>query len=450
MKTPIPTNTASFSLGEIAEATGGTTATPNVVVRGVVIDSRQVATENLFVALRGARRDGHEFVADVVARGASAVLVETSAPGIPHVLVPDTEGALAALAAFHRRRFPGRVIAITGSAGKTSTKEMVAAAWSGIAEVVRTRGNMNNRIGTALSVLQLHEKASGGVFELGTNAPGEIAKLAALTQPDVAIVTLIGSAHAAGLGDHAGIVQEKLSLLRALGERGVAIVRDEVAALPAFREAVGARRWLSFGSAGKLTFVRGPRGPQTQCRVRAGAAVVDLRLASLGAGSALAAAAALAAAQLEEWGDIRHALEGVPPVPGRVCPVATPRLALLLDDAYNANPASMRAGLETLVGLRRVYGGRAIAVLGEMAELGDLEAEAHAQVLRDAECLGVDRLVLCGSAFERARSATSLPVVCTPDAASCLDALPELRRTDLVLVKGSRSAGLDVVVDALA
>ncbi|MDD9964778.1 MAG: Mur ligase family protein, partial [Myxococcales bacterium] len=228
MATPIPANRASFTLTEIAHVTGGRIVGPGQgAVCGVVTDSRRVTPGSLFVALQGEHHDAHRFLPQVAEAGAAAALVmpgrAVAAPTVA-IEVPDTLAALGSLAAHHRRAWGGTVVAITGSAGKTTTKELTAAALAATGlSVARTVGNLNNRIGVPMTLLALDASSELAVVEMGTSAPGEIATLAVMTDPQVGVVTTVAVAHSQGLGSLAGVAQEKLSLLAALGRHGVAV-----------------------------------------------------------------------------------------------------------------------------------------------------------------------------------------------------------------------------------
>jgi UDP-N-acetylmuramoyl-tripeptide--D-alanyl-D-alanine ligase len=475
MATPIPKNAARFSLAEIASATSGKLvgARGEQSVTGVVTDSRAVEAGNLYVALRGEHQDGHAFVPQAFARGASVALVHDTAAlpkGSAAVVVPDTLKALGDLAAMHRKRWNGRVVAITGSVGKTTTKELTFAALraAGV-KAARSAGNLNNLIGVPMSLFCLDAQSELCVLELGTSAPGEIARLADICAPDVGLVTQVAAAHSAGLGSLEQIAQEKASLLWALREDGIAIHRAEDAALGAQLGRVRARTRLSFGSSEeasvRLVRHRLDAAPSMVAELYLLEAHRALRceLRLFGEGPALDAAAAMAVvfALLGEGALDRAALGllQVEPPPGRLRPLLGPLGSVILDDTYNANPASMRASIDTALALARSREGRTLLVLGDMLELGQASRSEHEAVGKQAAQPGVAAFIACGvemtAAAEGAREqgrrlAHELSIAHLSDPAGAAQLVrPLLRERDVVLVKGSRSMAMERVVEGL-
>src|SRR5690606_3760983 len=249
--TPLPVNQAAFTPEEILEATNAKTVAPlTEPISGVSTDSRTVQEGNVFVALRGERFDGHEHVEDAIAKGARAVIVdrEVEAGRAGVFRVDDTLSALGALASFHRRRFSVPVIAITGSVGKTSTKELVAAALRGLGKnVAATRGNLNNRIGVPLTLFTLGAEHDAAVIEMGMNLPGEIAELTTIAQPTIGVVTAVAEVHTEGVGGIDGVACEKGALLRGLGPGAVAIWNADEGRLAEHAARSGAARRISYG-----------------------------------------------------------------------------------------------------------------------------------------------------------------------------------------------------------
>jgi UDP-N-acetylmuramoyl-tripeptide--D-alanyl-D-alanine ligase len=472
--TPIPKNRAQFTLGELASASAGMLhGNAALPVRGVTTDSRAVVRGELYVALRGERFDGHAFIAQALQAGAAAVLVSdaTKVPaGVAHVSVSDTQHALGELAALHRKRWGGRVLAITGSAGKTTTKELAFAALQHAgAKVARSQGNLNNLVGTPLSLLTLDESSELMVQEIGTSAPGEIARLSAICAPEVGIVTAVAVAHAEGLGSLEQVAVEKCALLRALPESGTAIYRSGDPLIAAQLSGVRANRCWSFGDdQGADVRVLGcelSTTPAMVCslQLRKPARVLRGALQLFGPGPALDAAAALAAVLALLGPDALnaavHGLAQVAPPPGRLVPKAGPEGSLVLDDSYNANPASMRASIETARELAKLRGGRALLVLGDMLELGASARDEHERVGRLAAQPGIAMLIACGAqmtaAAEQARESArgaepALSVLHLADPAGAAGLLrPLIDARDVVLVKGSRSMAMERVVQGL-
>ena len=469
MSTRIPANRAVFRLSEVADLTGGTLLGPDRDCVGVVTDSRGVADGQLFVALVGERFDAHQFLHDLGSVAGAVVCRGAEVPeGLSVVAVDDTLDALGCLAQAHRIRWGGTVVALTGSAGKTTTKELITAALVGAgADVSATRGNLNNRIGVPMTLLALDLDGPEeiAVVEMGTSAPGEIEALAGVALPDVALVTLVGAAHTEGLGSVDDVFAEKVSLFEVLDHEDVAIVNSDDPRLRAV--SVGARR-LEYGSSPDadvrlLSYRVGPEG--TTATYRVGERDFEAHLQLLGRGAALAGAGALAVA-LALALDVDRAAKGlrsVAPVNGRLSLTRRADGVWIIDDSYNANPASMRLALETARALAQSrQSGRVIAVLGDMRELGAQEARAHEQVLRSALKNGAQahasaqsdskvQLTLVGKAMRAAAEALPADLgaaeLTTVEDAS--EVSLDLRSGDVVLVKGSRSLGMERVVARL-
>ena len=401
MATPIPDNHARFRLDEIAAAVGGELigGREDQMVRGVVTDSRRVRKVagggNLFVALVGESFDGHRLLSELGDVGAVMVSDPARVPvGTPAIVVEDTLRALGDLAAAHRRRWRGRVVALTGSAGKTSTKELVRTMLSGAGlRVHATAGNLNNLIGLPMTLFGLSSESEVAVIEAGTNAPGEIARLAAIAQPDVALVTMVAPAHTAGLGSLEAIAAEKSALYAALAPTGVAVINADDPQLRNVQP--GGARTVRFGAGGEcdvqlLEWRIDAR--RTRVRVGVGDDQISLALNLLGEPAARNALAALAVAEALGIASERaaRALVSTRPVPGRLFldPVGT---ELVLDDSYNASPRAMRAAVATAAELAATEERRVVAVLGDMGELGPESADAHAEVMTFARerCLAV-------------------------------------------------------------
>jgi UDP-N-acetylmuramoyl-tripeptide--D-alanyl-D-alanine ligase len=443
---------ALWTEAALAEATGGAFTRP-FAAGDVAIDTRAIPPGALFVALRGEHRDGHLFVSDAIARGAAGALTTHAIGDAPCLIVPDTLAGLTALGAAGRSRFTGRLAAITGSVGKTTTKEMLR-------RILRARGpgavhaaaaSHNNHWGVPLTLARLPPEAAFCVAELGMNHAGEIAPLARLARPHVAVITAIAPAHIGQLGSLAAIAAEKASIFQGLEPGGTAVLPAEAPHVDILRQAAGGARILTFGAEAefRLEAYRPEPGGAAVAADCAGV-TVRFRLAAPGrhmAENALAALAAAAALGVTPTA-AAAALDGFAPLPGRGARrvLALPDgEALLLDESYNANPASMRAALAVLAG----EPGRRIAVLGDMLELGDHAAAAHAAL---AEALVADHIFLCGAEMRHLRNALpgTPPVVYAPDADALAPLVAaQLRAGDTVLVKGSLGSRMRAVVAAL-
>lgn len=472
--TPVPSNQAAFGAEEIVRATGATElAPPSRRLCGVTTDSRGVEPGNVFVALRGASHDGHAYVPQAIASGAHAVVVERAldAPdGVGVYRVDDTLSALGALAALHRRRYDVPVVAITGSVGKTSTKELAAAALLGLGRhTAYTRGNLNNRIGVPMTLFTLGPEHDAAVIEVGMNVPGEIADLTAMTAPTVGVVTAVAEVHTEGVGGIEGVAREKGALLAGLAEGATAVWNADEPRLAPYAEASKARRKIGYGR-GETADVRLVRWELDGLTTRASYRVpsrehpLELALAMLGEAAATNAAAALAIALAIDPARLDEAAEAiaaVPPHAHRMVPVELSTGLLVIDDTYNASPRSTSAAVETAALLAEARGGKLVAVLGDMLELGSHAERLHAEVGREAIRAGARALVACGelmthagkaalsSAMERRGERAKIVLLRNPeDAAGCVRELA--RPGDVVLVKGSRGMRMERVVEALA
>ncbi|NIM29008.1 MAG: UDP-N-acetylmuramoyl-tripeptide--D-alanyl-D-alanine ligase [Gammaproteobacteria bacterium] len=418
---------------------------------GCSTDSRSCGRAQLFVALAGPNHDGHAHVAEAGRRGAAAAMVSRAVDArIPTIRVDDTLVALGALAAHWRGRFELPVIGVTGSNGKTTVKEMLAAILRTGAPVLATRGNLNNEIGLPLTLMELGAEHRTAVIEMGANHPGEIARLAELARPHVGVITQCAPAHLEGFGSIEGVARAKGELLEHLDGDGTAVINADDAFAPLWRELAGTRRVLSFAidaaaevrakwreeRAGSRVVLATPQGD------------IELHLALPGrhnvANAAAACAAALAVGATPEI--IAAGLESMRPVPGRLEVKTVADDVCIIDDTYNANPASLEAGLEVLA----AFPGHHWLVLGDMAELGEDATTYHRQVAERVRAHGVERLLTVG---ELSRLTTRQFGAGAEHHAS-MDALIATLKGSLgphttVLVKGSRSMGMERVVAAL-
>lgn len=455
---------------EAAAAVGATRTGPDVAFDGVSTDSRALTPGGLFVALRGANFDGHDFATQALAQGAAAVLldrdgapgVEAGAPDGAAVLrVADTRAALRQLAAAWRVRFAVRVAAVTGSNGKTTVKEMLAGvlrAHVGEANVLATAGNLNNDIGLPLTLLRLREAHRYAVLEMGMNAPGEIAVLTRLARPDCALVNNAQAAHLQGLGTVAEVARAKGEIFEGLAPGGVAVINGDDAHAGFWRGLAAGHPVLTFGldptadvralTAGGTGFAPGAvpdgREPFT---LRTPAGAVELRLAVPGAHNVRNALAAAAAAHALGVGlaATRAGLAAFTGVPGRLQSRPGLNSATFLDDTYNANPGSVAAALAVLA----QTAGPKILVLGDMGELGEGGAGLHAEIGRQAAAAGVDALYALGELTGHAVTAFGPGAVyyeCLQELLADLE--NRLAPGVTVLVKGSRFMRMERVVQS--
>jgi UDP-N-acetylmuramoyl-tripeptide--D-alanyl-D-alanine ligase len=455
----------TWRLHDVVRATGA-----EVVRRGsaaefarVATDTRTLAGGELFVALKGERHDAHGFVPEAAAAGARGVLVERAvdgagAGGLTVLAVRDTLRALQDLAAAERRRRAPCVLGITGSNGKTTTKEMLAAilvAAGGTAAVLKTQGNLNNLVGVPLTLLGLGGRERWAVVEMGMNAPGEIWRLTEIADPDVGIITNVGPAHLAGLGTVAGVARAKGELFARMRRGATAVVNADDPLVAALGDAFPGRV-VRFGAGTDVAAedVRLDDSGAAAFRLCLGATTVEVRLRIPGRHNVQnALAAAAAAASLGIGAEIVAAgLAAAEPVGNRMRVVTLPTGVTILNDSYNANPASVAAALRSLADARAT---RRIAVLGDMLELGAASAEHHRAIGRLAARAGVDALYLFGehAADTAAGAAEALPAEAIHVAASHATIAEGIARSaapgDWILVKGSRGQRMEEVVRLL-
>lgn len=421
----------------------------------VVIDSRAVRPGDLFVALRGENHDGHAFVAQARAAGAvGAVVAEWVDVELPQLCVPDTLDALQLMGAAARTQFRQPVVAVTGSNGKTTTKQMLAAMFAARGPVLATLGNLNNHIGVPLTLLRLRPEHRTAVIELGANHPGEIALLTRLARPDVGVITQAGDAHLEGFGSREGVARAKGELFAAL-DGGVAVINADDAYAGLWRQLAARASMLSFGLNHQAD-VRAEHlepepladavGTRFVLRTPTGSAPVHLPMPGRHNVMNALAAAACGIALGMDADVIAAGLGRVEGASGRLSWLRTPDGARVLDDSYNANPTSLRAAMELLAALP----GRRWLVLGGMAELGPDAPRLHREAGAFAKSLGIDRLFTLGALAAHAAQGFGANAEVFEDVQSLTRALHGALGADTVmLVKGSRSARMERVVAAL-
>ncbi len=421
----------------------------------VVSDTRSVQAGDLFVALSGERFDAHDFVAEAAAKGAVGALVSRriDAP-IAQLLVPDTLVGLQRLAASWRAGFDLPVIGVTGSNGKTTTKQLLAAVFAGRGPVLATEGNLNNHIGVPLTLLKLRAEHRTAVIEMGASNPGEIALLARLAQPTVAVVTQAGDAHLEGFGTREGVARAKGELFQALRE-GVAVINTDDAYAGLWKRLAQGdhedNRIVSFGFAAHAEvraedLLSTADGNRFTLLTPDGNASVSLPLPGRhNIANALAAAAVGHALGLSV-SEIAEGLQNVERPKGRVVFHAMITGARLIDDTYNANPTSLAAAMALLA----KEPGQRVLVLGDMAELGPTAADLHARAGIEAKALGLNALLSLGPLSAHAAKTFGIGGRAFASFDELIEVLkPQLKAHTTVLVKGSRSARMEQVVAAL-
>lgn len=421
---------------------------------GVSLDTRGLKPNDLFIALRGERFDGHDFIELAKQNGAVGAIVDHAIDiDLPLVLVKDTRKALGKLAQQHRRQFSIPIIALTGSSGKTTTKEMIRSILAEAGSVLTNFKNYNNDIGVPLTLLNLTTQHRYAVIEMGANHLGEIAYLTQITQPNVGLVTNIGPAHLQGFGSMAGVAHAKSEIFSGLMKEGVAIINADDKFTDVLQKASTAFRQVSFGLSeaydfsatniqmdadGKATFLlHAPNGKEM---------LLSLSLAGQHhVMNALAAAAATSQVGIE-LAQIKSGLEKTQAIPGRMIISKTKLGLTLIDDSYNANPSSVAVALNLLAH----YPGVRIFVMGDMGELGQNELNYHRQIGQLAKQLNIDFVYTCGALSKETAKAFGANAKHYANHQALILALKrDLQKNATILIKGSRSAQMEKVAAAL-
>ncbi len=423
------------------------------IVTGMEIDTRQLKAGHVFVALKGERVDGHDFLAQARQAGACAALVsKRQEDPLPQILVDDVSLAFAQITHYWRKQINAKVIAITGSNGKTTVKEMVAAILAQVGNVVATQGNLNNQLGVPLTLARLSTETDFAVIEVGTNFPGEIAQLVSLVEPDVSVITNIGSAHLAGLGSEEGVALEKSAIYRGLRSTGTAIINADMPFAKEWLETYSQVNNITFGIEQNAHFkandiVMKAQSSHFMAKIEGVQHYVDLPLPGLhNIANALAAMSAVSALDISISTMVRG-LASMASVPHRLQLRHGINQSQLIDDSYNANPSSYSRALDAL----SVFKGQHWLVLGDFGELGSDSQKIHQQLGLDAKSKGVTRLFTVGKQSALASDAFG-------DGAEhfeSLEALQTLLSNSLnkdvtCLIKGSHFMRLDTLADALA
>ncbi|MBT0585521.1 UDP-N-acetylmuramoyl-tripeptide--D-alanyl-D-alanine ligase [Alteromonas oceanisediminis] len=443
----------------VAEQTNGTLVGDDLLINSVTTDSRQLEKGDLFLALSGANFDGHGFVSQAEAAGASAVIVSQPPTqlGIPYILVEDTHTALGQLAAAVKREVAPKTVAITGSSGKTTVKEMVAAILQRRGSVLSTAGNFNNDIGVPLTLLRLEKHHEFAVMELGANHLGEIAYTVNLVQPDVATIINAAASHLEGFGSLFGVARAKSEIFKCLSAEGIAVLNADSQFLQYWQGKLKRDTVLTFsqdadqgadfyatdvslGLDGCAAFVLNT--PQ-------GTVSVNLNIPGVHNIANALAAAALAVNVGASLEDVREGLASMQQVKGRLNVKQISTQVRILDDTYNANVASVKAGIDLL----STFSGLRVLVLGDMAELGEKARHYHQIVGEHALEKGIDRVLTLGVLSQHASSAMGSAGAHFSEIEKLIESLSEAlvfeQRDITILVKGSRSSKMERVVTAI-
>lgn len=444
----------AFHLLELASELEGSVVGNDVTFNSVSIDTRTLAADDLFIAIRGENFDGNEFVAQAMRKGACAAIVSRKSDvAIPQLVVKDTSIALGILGRMNRRKSTAKVIGITGSQGKTTVKEMTGKICAGIAKTLVTKGNRNNQIGVPLTLLALEADHKFAVIEMGASGLGEIAYTGALVEPDISILTNASNTHIEGFGSLQGVVQTKGEIIDAASANGVVVLNADDVHIDIWRRRAGSKKTVTFsirnsnadyyasnlssGNEGMVAF---------ELKTPAGRTKVRLLLPG---NHNIANAVAATAAAMEAGATLKQVVEGlsdVVPVKGRMCLRSGLGNSRLIDDSYNASPSSFRAAIDVLAD----YPGKRVLVMGDMGELGDETETAHREVGMYAAKKGIDYLWALGrhSAFAAEAFGSSGELFSNKQA--LLEKCKLMMISPItMLIKGSRSAGMEFLVDEL-
>ncbi len=443
----------AVKLSEMSAPLRGELVGDDVSFAAVSTDSRQIDAGDLFVALAGEKFDGHDFLDEVARSGAGSALVSRHCDtALPQLVVADTQQSLGELAKLNRDQFSGVLVGITGSCGKTTAKNFLAAIFAEAGPTLSTAGNFNNEIGMPLTLLRLQPEHEFAVIEMGAAGAGHIAYLCGISQPDVAVLLNAMLAHLDGFGSVDGVAHAKGEIFQSLGEKQTAVINADSEYAALWREMAAGATQLEFGlgdsAAVTATAIEDlPVGCRFQLHTPAGAAPVALQIPGRhNVYNALAAAAAALAAgvMLEQ---VVAGLQKVAAGSGRLSRLVGIGGAQLIDDSYNANPGSVRAAIDVLA----VSSGKRWLVLGAMAELGVDSESLHAEIGEYASARGIERLWACGDETAATVDAFAEGGRHFSNSDQLVAAISEvLGEGDVVLVKGSRSAAMDRVVAALA
>lgn len=443
----------SVTLSQLATILGAEVS-GELTFDAVTTDTRKITPGCLFVALKGERFDAHDFAEQAKAAGAGALLVSRKLDiDLPQAVVKDTRLAFGQLAAWVRQQVPARVVALTGSSGKTSVKEMTAAILSQCGNTLYTAGNLNNDIGVPMTLLRLTREHDYAVIELGANHQGEIAWTVSLTQPEAALVNNLAAAHLEGFGSLEGVAKAKGEIYTGLPVNGIAIMNADNNDWLNWKSVIGDRKtWRFSPNAANSDFTATnvhvtSHGTEFTLQTPTGDVDVLLPLPGRHNIANALAATALAMAVGAPLSAIKTGLANLQAVPGRLFPIPLAENKLLLDDSYNANVGSMTAAVQVLSEMP----GYRVMVVGDMAELGDESEACHTQVGEAAKASGIDRVLSAGHLSKNISQASGVGEHFADKAAliARLKALIEEQQIVTVLVKGSRSAAMEEVVHAL-
>ena len=436
-----------LSLQQIAEMTGGELYGNDIAIDSVATDSRLVKSDQLFIAIKGERFDAHDFVADLAGKAGAALVSKKIDCNLPQIVVKDTLQALADLASAWRKEFKKPVVGLTGSNGKTTLKEMIAAVLSLKGNVLATYGNLNNDIGMPLTLLRMREEHDFAVIEMGANHFGEIEFLTKIALPDVAVINNAGAAHLEGFGNLEGVAQAKGEIFIGLGTHGIAVINADDQFADYWNDSNKGREVFTFGINNEST-ISGRLLSDGGLMIKAGGNEVRANLKLLGrhnAMNALAATAVCTALGIK-LDTIIEGLESLQPVKGRLAPVSGINNSQILDDTYNANPDSAVAALEVLAQRKNT-----VFVLGDMGELGENTEKMHESIGEKAKVVGINQMYCLGNYSAKACEKFGINGKSFNEMDALLKNLKENMTEGMtILVKGSRTMRMERAVEALS
>ncbi|HDZ10419.1 UDP-N-acetylmuramoyl-tripeptide--D-alanyl-D-alanine ligase [Pseudohongiella sp.] len=447
----------TMTLSDVSEYMPATMTGADVTFSRVNTDSRQLQAGDLFVALSGENFNGNRFVSRVAEqRAVAAIVSEAQDVPIPQLVVADTAAALGWLGHINRKRSRANVVAITGSQGKTSVKEMTGSILSQQFNILVTRGNLNNNIGAPMMLLELEQDHQQAIIELGANAGGEIAWTAKLVDPQIVLINNAAETHLEGFGSLAGVVQAKGEIIDSAASTHTVVLNADDPNIERWRERAGRRRCVTFALDAPADYravnlVMTADGARFDIESARGRIACFLPLPGRHNVANALAAAALSIESGATSASVCDGLARVAAVPGRLCPLSGINNSRLLDDSYNASPSSFRAAIDVLAVIRNGKDVRRVLVMGDMAELGALTVQAHRDVGSYARECGLDELWSTGACSELASQSFGAGGRHFEDRDALIShAAQALNESSVVLVKGSRSAGMDYVVQQLS
>ena len=445
-----------MQLNEINTIVGGELRGSNVPINKVSIDTRTLQPGDLYLAIKGPNFDGNDFVAQAEAAGAAAVLLGQNANSVvPKIVVKDTHLALAELAKAVRQKSALPLCGITGSNGKTTVKEMIAAILAVNAETLSTQGNFNNDIGVPLTLLRLHQRHQYAVVEMGANHSGEIGYTGQIAQPDVAVITNVGEAHIEGFGDLAGVAKAKSELIQSLGEKGIAVLNADDDFFEFWQGIAGKRKVISFGLSDKADI----SATEINSRIENNQFITEftlmttddamaMQISLAGKHNVVNALAAAAACQAMGVGlqQIQQGLDKIKPVTGRLEPLLGSKGNIIINDSYNANPSSLQVALDVL----QLCAGEPWVILGEFGELGAESKKIHRELGGLIKSRDVVRLLAVGSDAESTTDTFGKGAFFFQSQSALIDTLlNEITGKETLLIKGSRVQQMEKVTEAL-